>query len=154
MEPTEENIRVWDEIHQRREREYESLPERVVELLPNLRERSVCHLGCGTGGQTLQFVELGAFLTGVDPSTNALVRARESGPSVAWVHSPLDELPLELKRGRFDLVYAGVGSLARVSNINEFAHGIAGVVAFLLSPAAEMIRGQTIIVDGGFSLPA
>ncbi len=31
---------------------------------------------------------------------------------------------------------------------------IAGVVAFLLSPAAEMIRGQTIIVDGGFSLPA
>jgi Enoyl-[acyl-carrier-protein] reductase (NADH) len=31
---------------------------------------------------------------------------------------------------------------------------IAAVVAFLLSPAAEMIRGQTIIVDGGFSLPA
>jgi enoyl-[acyl-carrier protein] reductase III len=31
---------------------------------------------------------------------------------------------------------------------------IAGVVAFLLSPAAEMIRGQIIIVDGGFSLPA
>ncbi len=31
---------------------------------------------------------------------------------------------------------------------------LAGVVAFLLSPEAEMIRGQTIIVDGGFSLPA
>jgi enoyl-[acyl-carrier protein] reductase III len=31
---------------------------------------------------------------------------------------------------------------------------IAGVVAFLLSPEAEMIRGQTIVVDGGFSLPA
>ena len=64
MEPTEENIRVWDEIHQRREREFESLPERVAERLPNLRKRSVCHLGCGTGGQTLQLVELGAFLTG------------------------------------------------------------------------------------------
>ena len=128
MEPTEENIRVWDEIHQRREREFESLPERVAERLPNLRKRSVCHLGCGTGGQTLQLVELGAFLTGVDPSTNALARARESGPSVAWVHSPLDELPLELKRGRFDLVYAGAGSLARVTNISEFAHGIAGAL--------------------------
>jgi enoyl-[acyl-carrier protein] reductase III len=34
------------------------------------------------------------------------------------------------------------------------AEDIAGVVAFLLSPAAEMIRGQTIVVDGGFSLPA
>ncbi|MBA2384945.1 MAG: SDR family oxidoreductase [Actinobacteria bacterium] len=31
---------------------------------------------------------------------------------------------------------------------------IAGAVAFLCSPEAEMIRGQTLIVDGGFSLPA
>lgn len=30
---------------------------------------------------------------------------------------------------------------------------IARVVAFLCSPAAEMIRGQIIVVDGGFSLP-
>jgi enoyl-[acyl-carrier protein] reductase III len=31
---------------------------------------------------------------------------------------------------------------------------VAGVVAFLCSPDAEMIRGQTIVVDGGWSLPA
>ena len=31
---------------------------------------------------------------------------------------------------------------------------IADAVAFLCSPAAEMIRGQTLIVDGGFSLRA
>jgi enoyl-[acyl-carrier protein] reductase III len=30
---------------------------------------------------------------------------------------------------------------------------IAGVVAFLCSPAAAMIRGQTIMVDGGYTLP-
>jgi enoyl-[acyl-carrier protein] reductase III len=34
------------------------------------------------------------------------------------------------------------------------AEDIAGVVAFLCSPDAEMIRGQTLVVDGGFSLPA
>jgi enoyl-[acyl-carrier protein] reductase III len=31
---------------------------------------------------------------------------------------------------------------------------IADAVAFLCSPAAEMIRGQTLVVDGGFSLKA
>jgi enoyl-[acyl-carrier protein] reductase III len=30
---------------------------------------------------------------------------------------------------------------------------IAGIVAFLCTPQAEMIRGQVIIVDGGFTLP-
>ena len=31
---------------------------------------------------------------------------------------------------------------------------VAGLVAFLCSPAANMIRGQTILIDGGFTLPA
>ena len=30
---------------------------------------------------------------------------------------------------------------------------IAGVVAFLCTPAAAMIRGQVIVVDGGYTLP-
>ena len=31
---------------------------------------------------------------------------------------------------------------------------VAGAVAFLCSPDAEMVRGHTLVVDGGFSLPA
>jgi len=34
------------------------------------------------------------------------------------------------------------------------AEDLAGAVAFLCSEDAQMIRGQTIVVDGGFSLPA
>ena len=45
------------------------------------------------------------------------------------------------------------GSLARTpaGRLVEPAD-VADVVAFLCSPSAEMIRGQTIVVDGGFSL--
>jgi enoyl-[acyl-carrier protein] reductase III len=47
------------------------------------------------------------------------------------------------------------GSLARTpaGRLVE-PHDIAGAVVFLCSPEAEMIRGQTIVVDGGFSLLA
>jgi enoyl-[acyl-carrier protein] reductase III len=31
---------------------------------------------------------------------------------------------------------------------------VAGVVAFLCTPEAAMIRGQVIVVDGGYTLPA
>jgi enoyl-[acyl-carrier protein] reductase III len=31
---------------------------------------------------------------------------------------------------------------------------VAGVVSFLCSADAEMIRGQVVVVDGGWSLPA
>ena len=31
---------------------------------------------------------------------------------------------------------------------------VAGVVSFLCAPDAEMIRGQTVVIDGGWSLPA
>jgi enoyl-[acyl-carrier protein] reductase III len=34
------------------------------------------------------------------------------------------------------------------------ADDIAGAVAFLCSADAEMVRGQTLVVDGGFSLTA
>src|SRR5215475_3963267 len=43
------------------------------------------------------------------------------------------------------------GSANPVGRLVE-ANDIAGAVAFLCSPDADMIRGQTLIVDGGFSL--
>jgi enoyl-[acyl-carrier protein] reductase III len=45
------------------------------------------------------------------------------------------------------------GAANPVGRIVE-ADDIAGAVAFLCSPDAQMIRGQTLIVDGGFSLRA
>jgi SAM-dependent methyltransferase len=108
MEPTEENIRVWDELHRRLSQQPDepTLPDLVRERLPNLEGRHVLHVNCGDGAETVELAALGALVTGVDPSEQALTVARRRDPAVAWVQAHPESLPLELQRGRFHLVYA------------------------------------------------
>lgn len=95
------------------------------------------------------------------------------GTSKAALEALVRYLAVELSpRGiRVNAVSAGVvetGALEHFPNREEMiASGvrnpagrlvtpqdIAGVVSFLCSPDAEMIRGHTVIIDGGWSLPA
>ena len=95
------------------------------------------------------------------------------GTSKAALEALVRYLAVELaSRGiRVNAVSAGVvetGALEHFPNREEMlASGarnpvgkivtpedIAGVVSFLCSADAEMIRGQTIVIDGGWSLPA
>lgn len=125
MEPTEENLRVWDEVHRRvaDRPDAPTLPDVVRERLPDLAGRHVLHLNCGEGEQTVELAALGALVTGVDPSEEALTVARRRDPAVAWVQAHPEALPLELQRGRFQLVYA-TGLAAHRRAIEASAHGI------------------------------
>lgn len=58
----------------------------------------------------------------------------------------------------FDAIRSNDHLIEHVTTLNPSGRlvtpeDVAGVVAFLASPAASMIRGQTIIVDGGATLP-
>ena len=94
------------------------------------------------------------------------------GTSKAAIEALVRYLAVELgPRGiRVNAVSAGVvdtGALEHFPNKEEMLRvgaanpagrivapdDVAGAVAFLCSPDAEMIRGHTLIVDGGFSLP-
>jgi enoyl-[acyl-carrier protein] reductase III len=94
------------------------------------------------------------------------------GTSKAAIEALVRYLAVELgPRGiRVNAVSAGVvdtGALEHFPNKEEMLEfgrrnpagrlvapeDVAGIVAFLCSPDAEMIRGHTLIVDGGFSLP-
>jgi len=95
------------------------------------------------------------------------------GTSKAALESLVRYLAVELApRGiKVNAVSAGVvetGALEHFPNREEMltagrrnpvgrlvtAEDVAGAVAFLCSPAADMIRGQTLVVDGGWSLLA
>ena len=58
---------------------------------------------------------------------------------------------LEYFPNREEMLASGAGNPAGRLVTPE---DVAGVVAFLCSPDAEMIRGQTVVIDGGWSLPA
>jgi SAM-dependent methyltransferase len=128
MEPTDENLRAWEQAHRPVERGEATLPPQVRESLSDLTGKRVLHIGCGSGAATLEFVELGASVTGVDPSDGALEAARARGPSVLWIHGELDTLPTEVQRGRFDLAYAGTETVQTLRDLDLFARSAAAAL--------------------------
>jgi len=147
MEPTDQNRKAWDEIHRRRTEAMAGqlgIPEGIRELLPDIEGKHVLHLQCGTGESTAELVELGALVSAVDISTEAIDVARERAPDVAFVHADVHELPLELRRGRFDLVYTGGGVLIWLQDLEPWAAGIASA----LRPGGRLILYDNHPVGG------
>jgi SAM-dependent methyltransferase len=141
MEPTEDNLRAWEEAHRRQAAPMPNrpgLPAQVRRALGDLNGKRVLHLGCGTGAGTAELAERGAVATGVDVEGDALDAARERWPSILWVEADPQALPAELRRGRFDLAYAGGGSVDAVTDLASWARGVA---------AALRTRGELLMFD-------
>jgi SAM-dependent methyltransferase len=134
MEPTDENLRAFDAVH-RATHEPDVLPAIVARTLGDLTKKKVLHLLCSTGEATAALAELGAVATGVDPRSGALEAAREHWPKILWVDGDPQELPRQLRRGRFDLVYSGEGVLDRIGDLDAWAAGVASA----LKPGGELL---------------
>lgn len=130
MEPTDDNRRAFDDRHRTQEDAVprQGLPAAVTEFLADLAGQRVLHLLCDDGVQTVALAALGALVTGVDESTEAIALARGRGPELPWLHADPHALPAELQRGRFDLVYCGEGSLSRLRDLAAWATGVAAAL--------------------------
>jgi predicted TPR repeat methyltransferase len=131
MEPTDKNRRAWDEIHRSRTRaasEQLLIPEQIFDLLPEIEGKHVLHLQCATGEATAQLVERSALVTAVDVSAEEIEIARERAPDVAYYHADVHELPLELHRARFDLVFTGGDVLESIRDLDQWLAGIASAL--------------------------
>jgi len=127
MEPTEENRRAFDQLHGLRiatNADRPAIPDAIRTLLPDLAGKHVLHLLCGTGEASAELAALGGLVTGVDVWADALTTARESFPDVAFVHSDVHELPLQLQRHRIDFAYAGGGVLRYLHDLDAFTAGV------------------------------
>jgi ubiquinone/menaquinone biosynthesis C-methylase UbiE len=103
------------------------IPKQVTELIGDVGGKHVLHLQCGAGEVTEELVELGALVTGVDLSSEAIEAAREVAPDVAYLHADINELPVEVRRGRFDLVFTGE-ALDSVRDLDAWLSGVAAAL--------------------------
>ena len=106
-----------------------------VELLGDLQGQRLLHLQCNAGQDTLSLAALGAQVTGVDISDEAIAFARrlsdESGiPGTFERADVYDWLAQAAERGeQFDAVFSSYGAIIWLSDIASWASGIAQVLA-------------------------
>jgi ubiquinone/menaquinone biosynthesis C-methylase UbiE len=128
MEPTDKNRRAFDEVHRRHgdgSAMHRGLPSPVRHALADLHGKRALQLQCGSGEAAAELAELGATVTGVDESAEALALARERWPSILWIEGNANALPRELRRGRFDLVYAGEGIVGDMQDLETWGREVA-----------------------------
>jgi SAM-dependent methyltransferase len=105
-----------------------------IAAIGDVTGRSLLHLQCHFGIDTLSWARLGARVTGADFSSAAIRLARELAadlgfPDARFVESNLYDLPAHLD-GTFDVVYTSRGVLGWLPDIR----GWAAVVAHFVAP--------------------
>jgi len=118
------------------------LDEIELAELGDVRGKSLLHLQCHIGTDTLSWARLGANVTGVDFSTQSLILAEklanELKLQVTFVHSPLYDLKTKLE-GQFDIVYTSRGVLVWNSDIQKWAE----IIAHYLKPGGTFYIMET-----------
>jgi SAM-dependent methyltransferase len=126
MWPTDQNRAAWDERFGPVAEA--GLPEAVRERLRDVDGKHVLHLPCGTGEATADLITLGALVSAIDPSEQALTVARARAPNAAFFQADLHQLPLQLRRRRFSVVYAGDRTLALSPDLDLLASTLAAAL--------------------------
>lgn len=104
-----------------------------IEELPDVAGKTLLHLQCHFGQDTLSWGRLGATVTGADFSPKAIAYARELaaeiGVEAQFVCADLYDLP-EALDGQFDIVYTGGGAITWLPDLRRWGQ----VVAHFLKP--------------------
>lgn len=105
-----------------------------VELLGPLAGRTLVHLQCNAGQDTLSLARLGATVTGVDISDEAIAFAttlsRDTGIPATFVRADIyDWFEAAAARGdQFDLAFSAYGVIGWLSDLTAWGRGIAALL--------------------------
>lgn len=115
-----------------------SLNSIELELLGDIKEKSILHLQCHFGQDSISLSKMGAEATGIDLSDTAIEYAQklaaEAGTETRFICSDIYELPKHLGQ-QFDIVFTSYGTIGWLPDMDKWA----SIVSTFLKSGGEFI---------------
>lgn len=112
-----------------------------LELLGNIKGKSILHLQCHFGQDTMTFSRMGAKATGVDLSDKAIERAREFASKLNldtnFVCCDIYDTPKYIDE-KFDVVFTSYGTIGWFPDLDKWAK----VISHFLKPEGKFIMAD------------
>lgn len=118
-----------------------SLNEFELKLLGDVKGKTILHLQCHFGQDTISLSRMGATATGVDLSDKAIEKAigiaAELGTSTKFICCDIYDLPNHLSE-QFDIVFTSYGTIGWLPDLDKWA----GVVSQFLKPGGRFVFAE------------
>jgi len=115
-----------------------SLQEIELNLLGDIKNKSILHLQCHFGQDTISLSRLGAKATGVDLSDKAIESAKElnlkTSADASFICCNVYDLPQHLNQ-QFDIVFTSYGTIGWLPDLDKWAN----IVSRFLKPGGKFI---------------
>lgn len=109
-----------------------------IEQLGDIKGKSILHLQCHFGQDSLSMARMGAKVTGVDFSSEAINKGKELneklGLDVTFVEANVLELD-QLLKGQFDIVFTSFGTIVWLPDLDKWA----SIINHFLKPGGQFI---------------
>jgi 2-polyprenyl-3-methyl-5-hydroxy-6-metoxy-1,4-benzoquinol methylase len=118
-----------------------SLNEIELPFLQDIKGKRVVHLQCHFGQDTISLARMGAEVTGIDLSNEAIDQARKLAEqckvNAEFICCDVFDT-LQHVAEKFDVVFASYGTIGWLPDINKWAH----IVSSLLKPGGKLVFAE------------
>lgn len=115
-----------------------SLKEIELPILGDVSGKSILHLQCHFGQDTLSLARMGAKCTGIDLSDKAIASAKELngklGLDAKFLACDVYDTPQHVE-GKFDIVYTSYGTIGWLPDLDRWA----SVISHFLKPGGKLV---------------
>ncbi len=115
-----------------------SLNEIELNLLGNIKGKTILHLQCHFGQDSISLSRLGAKVTGVDLSDKAIERAKQlaedENSNAKFICCDIYDLPKHLNE-KFDIVFTSYGTIGWLPDLDKWAK----IISQFLKPSGQLV---------------